>query len=194
MKQKSNTKRKAYQSLIIIFILVVMLAATTYAIAISFVSVDDNRFETGDVEIEINDGKAIFDDANLKIEPGYRLVKTFTVKNTGTADAYYRLYLENVEGGLQDSLIFSFYEGDVKSSLANSGSTVAPVLTGVASELTKSDVAQGIGKLEKGEEKTFTVMVKMTESAGNTYQGGYISFNLTAEAVQSKNNPDRVFS
>lgn len=194
MKQKSNTKRKAYQSLIIIFILVVMLAATTYALALSFVSVDDNQFETGDVEIEINNGKAIFDDENLKIEPGYRLVKTFTVKNTGTADAYYRFYLENVEGSLQDSLIFSFYEGDVKDSLADTNSTVKPVLTGAAAELTKSDVAQGIGELQKGKEKTFTVLVKMKESAGNTYQGGYISFNLTAEAVQSRNNPNRVFS
>lgn len=194
MKQKSNTKRKAYQSLIIIFILVVMLAATTYALALSFVSVDDNQFETGNVEIEINNGKAIFDDENLKIEPGYRLVKTFTVKNTGTADAYYRFYLENVEGSLQDSLIFSFYEGDVKDSLAGTNSTVEPVLTGAAAELTKSDVAKGIGELKKGEEKTFTVLVKMKESAGNTYQGGYISFNLTAEAVQSRNNPDRVFS
>ena len=194
MKQKSNTKRKAYQSLIIIFILVVMLAATTYALALSFVSVDDNQFETGDVEIEINNGKAIFDDENLKIEPGYRLVKTFTVKNTGTADAYYRFYLENVEGSLQDSLIFSFYEGDVKDSLAGTNSTVEPVLTGAAAELTKSDVAQGIGELKKGEEKTFTVLVKMKESAGNTYQGGYISFNLTAEAVQSRNNPNRGFS
>lgn len=194
MKQKSNTKRKAYQSLIIIFILVVMLAATTYALALSFVSVDDNQFETGNVEIEINNGKAIFDDENLKIEPGYRLVKTFTVKNTGTADAYYRFYLENVEGSLQDSLIFSFYEGDVKDSLAGTNSTVEPVLTGAAAELTKSDVAKGIGELKKGEEKTFTVLVKMKESAGNTYQGGYISFNLTAEAVQSRNNPNRVFS
>ena len=194
MKQKSNTKRKAYQSLIIIFILVVMLAATTYALALSFVSVDDNQFETGDVEIEINNGEAIFDDENLKIEPGYRLVKTFTVKNAGTADAYYRFYLENVEGSLQNSLIFSFYEGDVKDSLAGTNSTVKPVLTGAAAELTKSDVAQGIGELKKGEEKTFTVLVKMKESAGNTYQGGYISFNLTAEAVQSRNNPNRVFS
>ena len=181
MDKSGMTKRKAVFSVVAIVVLFCMLALTTYALIASFVSVEDNRFVTGTVSIELNDGKPVFDGSDLNIEPGYTIVRDFTVKNTGTADVYYRLYLENVEGILQEVLSFSIYEGD---ELLFSGSS---------DMLNRESPCESHTVLSAGETRTLTAVVKMADTAGNIYQTGGITFDMTADAVQSKNNPNKVF-
>ena len=48
--------------------------------------------------------------------------------------------------------------------------------------------------LAPGETRTLTAVVKMREGAGNTYQNGGITFDMTADAVQVRNNPERAFA
>lgn len=113
MKKRSSTEKKAYGSIAAVIILFTMLAITTYALISAIVGVDGNVFNTGTVDIELNGGKPVFDGSDMNIEPGYSAKKDFTVENKGTADVYYRLYLENVSGSLTDSLSFEIYDGDI---------------------------------------------------------------------------------
>lgn len=180
-KNQSRTKKKAVSSLIAIAVLFVMLVLTTYALVSSFVSVDHNLFQTGTVKIELNGGKTVFDGSDMNIEPGHTLVRDFTVENKGSAEVYVRLYLENVQGALQEVLTFSVYDGDKL------------LFTGKAKDFSKNTPCISETPLAVGETRTLTAVVKMDESAGNAYQTAGITFDITAEAVQAKNNPDRLF-
>ena len=40
---------------------------------------------------------------------------------------------------------------------------------------------------------TLTAVVKMSESASSEYQTASVSFDISADAVQARNNPDRLF-
>lgn len=179
--QANRSGKKAVSSIVAIVVLFCMLALTTYALITSFVSVEDNLFETGVVKIELNEGKTVFDGSDMNIEPGHSLVRDFTVKNTGTADVYVRLYLENVEGPLQEALTFFIYEGDKL------------LFSGAADEWTRESPCISDTSIAVGETRTLTAVVKMNEDAGNAVQNGGITFDMTADAVQSKNNPEQVF-
>jgi len=177
----NHTRKKAVGSIVMIAVLFLMLVVTTYALVASFVSVEDNAFETGMVQIELNGGRTVFDGSDMNIEPGHSLVRAFTVENTGSADVHYRLYLENVEGALQEALTFSIYDGDKL------------LFTGQAKDFSKQSSCTSETPLAAGETRTLTAIVKMDESAGSAYQTAGITFDMTAEAVQAKNNPDRLF-
>ncbi len=176
-----KTKRKAAASIIAIMVQFFMLVLTTYALIASFVSVEGNLFETGTVKIELNGGKTVFDGSDMNIEPGHSLVRDFTVENKGTADIHYRLYLENVAGSLQEVLTFEIYDGGTL------------LFSGAADEMTEESPCISATTLDAGESRTLTAVVKMDEAAGSTYQQGSISFDMTADAVQAKNNPDKSF-
>lgn len=181
MSKPNKTRRKATASIVWVAILFCMLALTTFALVASFVSVDDNLFETAQVKIELNGGKTVFDGTDMNIEPGHSLVKNFTVENQGTAQVHVRLYLENVEGALQEALNFSIYDGDTL------------LFSGRATELTRENPCLTDTPLNVGETRTLTAVVKMDEAAGNAYQTGGITFDMTADAVQASNNPDKAF-
>ncbi len=182
MTTPKQGKKKAAGSLILALILAAMLVVTSVALLFSMVSVDGNTFQMGRVKIELNDGQTIFNETSLVVEPGYSVVEDFTVENTGTADAYYRLYLENVSGSLKDILVFDLYDGDQL------------IFSGKASELTRQNPCSGDTVLTVGETRTLTAVVKMPEETSNAVQNGSIAFDLTVDAVQAKNNPDRLFN
>ena len=48
-------------------------------------------------------------------------------------------------------------------------------------------------KAEGGEEKTLTIEFYFSPDADNSAQGQTVSFNITADATQKKNNPDKDF-
>lgn len=177
-----ETKKKATRNAIAITILVIMLVITTLALILSFVKVDKNDFETGTVKIGLNEGKVIFDGSDNNIEPNKTLVKNFTIENRGTADAHYRLYLENVNGPLQESLNFKIYDGE---ELLYNGS---------AKNLTKESPCMSNNILTIGENRKMTAVVNMDKDSGNEYQNGTMMFDITVDAVQSKNNPDKEFN
>lgn len=177
----NQTKKKVYGSVAAILVLFSMLALTTYALIHSMVSVDANQFEMGTVKIELNHGETIFDGSDMNIEPGYSVKKDFTIENLGTVDVYYRLYLENVTGELYSALTFEIYDGDEL------------LFSGKAQDLNKENPCVGNLPLAADETRTLTAVVKMDEYAGNDYQNGGITFDMTAEAVQVRNNPDKSF-
>jgi hypothetical protein len=178
---KLSTKKQIWVRVAAIFLLSAMLLITTYALAMPSVSVIDNLFDTGAVKIDLNHGEVVFDGSDINLEPGYRLKKEFTVTNEGTTPIYYRLYLENVEGELADALVFQIYDGDTL------------LYEGEAKYFNKENYCEGTTPLLVGETVTLTALVTMRSEVGNAFQGSGISFDMAAQAVQSKNNPNRIF-
>lgn len=177
----SETKKKMRKNVVVILVLLLMLGVTTFALMLSFVEVEDNRFVMGRVDIELNGGKPVFDGSDHNIEPNYTIIKEFTIENKGTADAYYRLYMDNVVGSLQEVLNFKIYEED---KLLYDGSV---------KKLTKETPCVGDNILKAGETRVLRAEVKISENSSNKYQAGSMTFDITADAVQVKNNPDREF-
>ncbi len=177
-----ETKKKAKRNAIAIAILVIMLAITTLALILSFVKVDKNDFETGTVKIQLNDGELVFDGRDSNIEPNDTIVKDFTIKNEGSAEAYYRLYLENISGDLDEALNFKIYEG---KTLLYDGAT---------KNLTKENPCQSDKILSQGETRKLTAIVNMDKESDNSYENNTMMFDITVDAVQSKNNPDKKFN
>ena len=181
MDKPTKTRRRARASLAAAVVLAVLLVLTTVALGASFVRVDDNLFEAGRVEIARNGGKPVFTGGDLNIEPGHTLVRDFTVENLGTAEAYVRLYLQDVEGTLGQVLTFSVYDGEEL------------LYTGSADAFTRDNPCVMERPLAAGETRTLTAVVHMREDAGNRYQTGGIAFTIAADAVQVRNNPERDF-
>ena len=95
---------------------------------------------------------------------------------------YYKLYFDNVEGGLADVLEVEIRDGD----------TV--LLEGKISELTKEQVGVADDILKLKERRELTVSFHFPAEAGNSTQNLYLSFDFKADAVQTKNNPQRLFN
>lgn len=179
---ENKTAKKLTASVAAIIILAVCLCITTFALVYSTVTVDNNLFQTGEIKINLNDGKPIIEEHEYLFEPGMTVEKTFFIENQGTWDVYYKLYFDNVEGGLADVLEVEIRDGD----------TV--LLGGKISELTKEQVGVADDILKLKERRELTVSFHFPEEAGNSTQNLYLSFDFKADAVQTKNNPQRLFN
>ncbi len=178
---KSKTQGKAWLSMLLVVLLFFMWAITTWAVLSSFISENDNLFETARVKIILNEGVRIFDEKDFQMEPGRTLIKPFTVRNDSTVPVYYRLYFDNLNGPLQEALTFQIYDGDelVYSTRMSNFSVDAPFISGKS--------------LEVGEVKEFTAHVIMDPVSGNYYQDTGVTFDVIAQATQVKNNPNMEF-
>ena len=181
MDKSKGTKKRIYISIAAAAVMFVMLAVTTYSLILSLLSVEDNLFETAQVQLELNNGQTVFNGDDMNIEPGHSIVRDFTVENKSTVEVYYRLYLENVSGPLRDTLTFEIYDG----------STL--LFSGRADDMTRESPCVDSNPLAAGEVRTLTAVVKMSESASSEYQTASVSFDISADAVQARNNPDRLF-
>ena len=187
----SSVQKKAWISILVILLLFVMFVVTTYAFVASFVTSEGNLFETAKVDIDLNGGKPIFTEESfiaepgepsLFLEPGRMARREFTVTNNSTVDVYYRLYLTEVEGILQDVLTINFYDESEKL-----------LYSCLMSDLNDEKPFVDETVLKVGETKTLIADVVMAESSGNIYQDEAVTFSVVADATQVRNNPGRVF-
>ena len=181
MNKQKQIRKKLTASVVTMVILAFGLCVTTFALVYSIVTVDNNRFQTGTVKINLNGGKPVIEDHEFLFEPGMTVEKDFFIENESTWDVYYRLYLENVEGGLAEVLDVSIRDGD----------TV--LYSGKAADLTETKAVTADDRLKLHERRELTITFHYPEEAGNSAQTRYLSFNLSADAVQTKNNPRRQF-
>lgn len=181
MSKPSKTAKKLTSGFITILVLAACLCLTTFALAYSTLVVDNNLFQTGEVTINLNDGKPVIEDGAFLFEPGMTVEKDFFLENQSTWDVYYKLYLDNVEGGLADLLDVSIRSGD----------TV--LFSGKASALTEDRAVPAEDVLRLHERRELAISFHFPEDAGNRAQNLYMSFTLKADAVQTKNNPNRLF-
>lgn len=178
---EKETSKKLTVSVIILIILSVALCITTFALVWATVSVDNNMFHTGIVKINLNDGKPIIEEHELLFEPGITVKKDFFIENQSTDDVYYKLYFGDIDGLLADVLEITIMDGD------------RILYSGLIKELTKRNVGVVDEALKVNEKKNLTVCFHFPEDVGNSAQNLYLSFSINADAVQTKNNPNRVF-
>lgn len=179
---KSNTTKKLTTSIVTIIILAVFLCITTFALVYATVAVDNSLFQTGEIKINLNDGKPVIEEHEFLFEPGMTVEKSFFIENQSTRDVYYRLYLDKVEGGLADVLDVTIRNGDTF------------LFNGKAANLTKAQVGAANDILKLNEHKNLTIAFHFPKESGNSTQKLYLSFDLKADAVQTKNNPNRLFN
>ena len=182
MDKPTKTAKKLTASIIIVVVLAICLCITTFALIYSTVAVDNNLFQTGTVKINLNDGKPVIEEHEFLFEPGMTVEKEFFLENQSTWDVYYKLYFDNVEGGLADLLDVTIRHGD----------TV--LFRGKACDLTKDKVGAADDILRLNERRELTISFHFPEEAGNEAQKLYLAFDLSADAVQTKNNQNRLFA
>lgn len=176
-----TTAKKLTGGIIAIIVLAVCLCITTFALVWASVSVENNLFHTGSVEINLNDGKPVIHENEFIFEPGMTVKKEFFIENNSTLSVYYKLYLDNVSGGLADVLEISIKDGE------------KTLYTGTANELNRQSVVAADDILQIKEKKTLTVVFYYPEDKGNDTQNLDLTFTMCADATQTKNNPNRLF-
>ena len=179
---ETKTVNKLTGGIIAIIVLAVCLCITTFALVYASVSVENNLFHTGEVKINLNDGKPVIREHEFLFEPGMTVVKDFFIENDSTWNVYYRLYLDNVSGGLSRVLTVTIKDGD------------KVLYSGTANEMTRQNVVAADDTLKIGQRRNLTVVFHYPETAGNDTQSLDLTFTLCAEATQTKNNPNKLFN
>ena len=178
---KNTTSKKLTSSIAAVIILAICLCITTFALIWATVTVDNNLFHTGTVKINLNDGKPVIEEHEFFFEPGMTVKKDFFIENKSTWDVYYKLYLTDVEGGLADVLEITVKDGD------------RILYEGKAGNLTKENAGAADDVLKLNERRNLSVYFHFPEEAGNNTQNLDLTFSMSADAVQTKNNPDKLF-
>lgn len=178
---ETKTAKKLTGGIIAIVVLAICLCVNTYALVWATVSVDNNLFHTGSVKINLNDGNPVIQEHEFLFEPGMTVKKDFFIKNESTWDVYYRIYLDDVSGGLADVLTITVKDDD------------KVLYSDTANELTKQNVTASDDILGIGVRRDLTVYFHFPEEEGNSAQGLDLTFTICAEATQTKNNPYKLF-
>ncbi len=177
----NNAKRLSI-SVVTLVILCVCLCVTSFALGMAVYEVKNNSFQTGGIEIDLNGGKPVITADEFLFEPGMTVEKPFYIQNNGTWAVYYKLYFSQVSGNLGDILDVTILNEDGEE-----------LLSGKLSALTEKNVPALENELAMNERQDLTVRFHFPEGEGNAYQGGSLRFELSAIAVQTKNNPDKEF-
>lgn len=179
--QDNKTMKKITANIVAIVMLLVGLCITTYALSVEVLVVKDNYFNTGTISINLNDGKPIIEEGEYLFEPGMTVQKEFFLENTGTWEIYYKFYFDNIIGDLANYIEVEILDG-TKS-----------LYKGTMAELSKDEVLVADDTLGILEKKVFKISFHMPENIGNVAKNLTLSFDLRADAVQTKNNPDKLF-
>ena len=176
-----DAEEKLKIGVVVLVVLLIVLCILTFSLVYSIVSVESNIFRTGSVSINLNDGKPIIEDEECKFGPSMVVEKEFFIENNSTYSVYYKLYFENVGGDLADILQVTIYNGE------------EILYQGTASELSRDKVPAANDELKINEKRMLKITFEFPESAGNIEGDPVLTFDLSADAVQTKNNPNKLF-
>ncbi len=179
--KKRNAGTRLTASIFLLVFLSICLCLTSSALVLATVDMRGNVFTTGRVEIDLNGGAPIVTQEELMFAPGMTLKKDFTLENKSTCEVYYRLYFTNISGALAEHLQVRLLCEDRE------------LLTGTPATLTRDHVGAADDVLAAGQRKTFTLVFVFPEESNNSAQAQYLGFDLAADAVQVKNNPEKAF-
>lgn len=179
--------KKLQINVVTLILLCVALSVTSFAIAATMIryEIANNYFQTGEIKIDLNGGKPIIpaDDKRL-LQPGNTIKQDFTIANRGGWKVHYKLFFDKVEGKLGDVLYIKIYKKEQPDII---------LLEGNMKDLVDANKLQIASTLEKGEEQILVASFHFPEEAGNEYGGEMLEFDMSAIAVQTKNNPEGKF-
>lgn len=181
-RKRTKTGKRMMRSVVLTIILVAGFTVVSYAMIRNLLTVETNSFQTGRVCINFNDDEPVIEEEEYRFEPGMTVVKDFFIENESTIDVYYKIYLENVEGKLADILDVTLKEGD------------NVLYHGKAADMTETNVNSPDDVLQIGEVRWLNISFYYPCDGENDGQGEEMSFDISAEAVQTVNNPDREFN
>ncbi len=182
-QKAKNLVRRLTASIVAIILLTAALSVTTFVLIYTSLSEEGSLFfTTGNVRLNLNDGKPVITDSECLFAPGSQVEKQFTVENLSTCAVWYKFYFTNISGSIADDISIEIRDGD------------NVLMQGKMSELTEKNTAAADKALDVGEKKTLTIIFRFDEDAGNDKQGLLLSFDINAKAVQTKNNPDKKFN
>lgn len=200
MNNKHKTEKKLTGGVVTIIVLIFCLCITSFAIVYATVDVDNNVFKTGWVKINLNDSKPIINDNDLLFEPGMTVCRDFFIENLSTdpEGVYYKLYFSGITGGLADVLEVTI----TSKAAATDGAGYVPLselspadvyYSGKVTELERDMVDAVPRKLGDKEKLELVIYFRFPPECGNEAENLTLSFDLCAEAVQSRNNPNKLF-
>ena len=178
-------------NIIIAIILAICLCLTSGALVYSMIGVEKNVFTTARFDIEIynadgvSEGAIITEADGYLFAPGVEASKPFILKNNGTADAYFRLYFDfgDDDSTLSKHIKVKFTEAD--------GKTVYDWKP-MCDIVKKNTVASSL-VLKAGEELNLLIWFYMEEDVGREAMDLKLTFDLCADAIQTKNNDGKIF-
>jgi len=179
--KKPKSAKKLSLGILAAILLSIGLSITTYALLYATVLVEENSFHTGTVSIDLNGGVPVMEESEFLFEPGMRVEKPFYLQNNSSFGVYYKLYFANIEGDLADVLQVTISDKD------------KVLFTGTMKELNQTDTAAAEEVLQVGERKDLVLGLYYPKEKGNETQEKSLGFDLCAQAVQEKNNPNRDF-
>ena len=219
----SSNLKKLIISIIIVIILMVCFITSTFALINNKVTVEDNEFQTGIVDIQISELEPIYSKefdpqysdlepsqlenfTKFLFEPGVLAAYTFSITNNSTTDVYYRLYLDiqedketdELDNDLADLLEVTVTIDDTDDNPDNDTVLFSNVK---ASNLSKDSIndfikdnPNSVDELDEGKSKSYKIYFHYPSESNNSGQDKSLSFKLSVEATQTKNNTDKEFN
>lgn len=182
--QNEKTAKKLTSGIVIVLVLCLCLCTTTLALGFTIAEIDNNRFSTATMDIDLNGGEPVIEEGDVLLEPGMTvaLKNPFYIQNNSSIDVYYRLYFDSVEGMLADYLEVTIKDRDIV------------LYQGTLHELSRHQVKAVDDALSPNEKKELMMYFYYPPTSGNEGQDQKLSFVFCAEAVQKRNNPLKRFN
>ncbi len=208
MTRAISTKRALFTSIMAMVLCFVMMLGTTFAWFTDSASSTGNKIVAGnlDVELLMYDGSQyvnisknadpIFgaensllaqnENLNTLWEPGKTQVAYLAIQNNGSLDLKYTVALDvmNDEGDLYKAMQYTITPD------AKDGAAVAWDAANAKSVAAQRQSVSDVVTLGQGETHYFALSIHMKSEAGNEYQGGKISFDLSVFATQVASEED----
>ena len=187
MTKKHSTKRSLIASILVLCLCLTSFIGTTFAWFTDSVTSANNIIKSGTLDVEMYwaDGKGVVEGAswtdasegsifNNKLwEPGYTDAKHILIANEGTLALKYELaIIPNSEVTKLADVIDVYYYADAKQ-ITDRSDLDESMKIGTLAELISTGIRTG--SLAANASHSFTLVLKMQESAGNEYQDMAVS-------------------
>lgn len=172
--------KKLQINIVTLLLLCLGLCITSFALSYTVIKIENNSFKTGEIKINLNDGKSIINENDHLFEPGMTVEKKFFIKNNGGEPIYYKLNFTGVSGELSKAIVVTILD---KNRLE--------LVSGKVCEFENNK--ELIGSLGGHEKQDLIARFHFPENEGNEYKGTSLQFKMSAIAVQTKNNPNKEF-
>ncbi len=175
--------KKLQVNVVTLILLCLGLCITSFAISYTVIKIENNYFSTGEIKINLNNGEAIIDEEDPLFQPGTTVEKKFFIKNNGAEAIYYKLNFTSVIGDLSEVIEVTILD---KNNIELASGSIREFehdkeLLGSLSGFEKQDLVARF-HFPKGEENEY-----------NEYKDTSLQFEVSAIAVQKKNNFNKEF-